>query len=183
MEISNPAPDVTAVPQGAGQVSGRCGQASGLDPPQGASRLGTHVGRRGRLEGRPHRGVFDRHEEARVLKVLVVDDQPAVCAALEILFDLSGMETLTARTPDEALALVRSEDIGVVVQDMNFRRDETSGEEGEALLRAIRALDPELPVLLMTAFQSLEAAVRLVKSGASDYIAKPWNDDKLVATV
>jgi len=119
----------------------------------------------------------------RMLKVLVVDDQPAVCAALEVLFDLNGMETLTARTPEEALALVRSEDIGVVVQDMNFHRDATSGEEGEALLRAIRELDPELPVLLMTAFQSLESAVRLVKSGASDYIAKPWNDDKLVATV
>jgi DNA-binding NtrC family response regulator len=118
-----------------------------------------------------------------MLKVLVVDDQPAVCAALEVLFDLNGMQTLTARTPEEALALVRSEDIGVVVQDMNFHRDATSGEEGEALLCAIRELDPELPVLLMTAFQSLEAAVRLVKSGASDYIAKPWNDDKLVATV
>jgi DNA-binding NtrC family response regulator len=118
-----------------------------------------------------------------LLKVLVVDDQPAICAALEVLFDLNGLETLTARTPDEALAIVRSEDIGVVVQDMNFHRDATSGEEGEALLHAIRELDPELPVLLMTAFQSLEAAVRLVKAGASDYIAKPWNDDKLVATV
>jgi DNA-binding NtrC family response regulator len=71
----------------------------------------------------------------------------------------------------------------VVLQDMNFHRDATSGEEGEALLHAIRKLDPELPVVLMTAFQSLEAAVRLVRAGASDYIAKPWNDDKLVATV
>jgi DNA-binding NtrC family response regulator len=137
----------------------------------------------GQLERGASLGVFDPDEEVRVLKVLVVDDQPAVCAALEVLFDLNGMETLTARTPDEALALVRSEDVGVVVQDMNFRRDATSGEEGEALLQAIRKLDPELPVLLMTAFQSLETAVRLVKSGASDYIAKPWNDDKLVATV
>src|SRR5262249_37771245 len=59
----------------------------------------------------------------------------------------------------------------------------TSGEEGTALLRAIRTLDPDLPVLLMTAFTSLEAAVQLTKEGASDYIAKPWNDEKLVATV
>jgi DNA-binding NtrC family response regulator len=117
------------------------------------------------------------------LKVLVVDDQPAVCAALELLFDVHGLATLTARTPDEALELVRSEDLGVVLQDMNFHRDATSGEEGEALLRAIKGLDPDLPVLLMTAFQSLETAVRLVRDGASDYIAKPWNDDKLVATV
>ena len=117
------------------------------------------------------------------LKVLVVDDQPAVCAALELLFDVHGLQTLTARTPEQALELVRSEDLGVVLQDMNFHRDATSGEEGEALLRAIKRLDPELPVLLMTAFQSLETAVRLVRDGASDYIAKPWNDDKLVATV
>jgi DNA-binding NtrC family response regulator len=117
------------------------------------------------------------------LKVLVVDDQPAVCAALEVLFDVHGLETLTARTPEQALELVRSEDLGVVLQDMNFHRDATSGAEGEALLRAIKALDPDLPVLLMTAFQSLETAVRLVREGASDYIAKPWNDDKLVATV
>jgi len=70
-----------------------------------------------------------------------------------------------------------------VRQDMNFHRDATSGEEGEALLRQIKQLDPDLPVLLMTAFQSLETAVRLVREGASDYIAKPWHDEKLVATV
>ena len=117
------------------------------------------------------------------LKILIVDDQPAVLAALEVLFDVHGFETVVARTPEQALSLVRSEDLGVVLQDMNFHRDATSGEEGEALLHAIRKLDPELPVVLMTAFQSLEAAVRLVRGGASDYIAKPWNDDKLVATV
>ena len=117
------------------------------------------------------------------LKVLIVDDQSAVCAALEVLFDVHGIETLTARTPEQALAFIRAEDVGAVIQDMNFHRDATSGEEGEALLRQIRALDPELPVVLMTAFQSLETAVRLVREGASDYIAKPWNDDKLVQTV
>ncbi len=117
------------------------------------------------------------------LKILIVDDQPAVLAALELLFDVHGLETLTAKTPAEALAAVKSEELGVVLQDMNFHRDATSGEEGEALLHAIRKLDPELPVVLMTAFQSLEAAVRLVRAGASDYIAKPWDDDKLVATI
>ncbi|HKY40011.1 MAG TPA: sigma-54 dependent transcriptional regulator [Polyangiaceae bacterium] len=117
------------------------------------------------------------------LKVLVVDDQPAVLAALEVLFDVHGIETLAARTPEQALSLVRSEELGVVLQDMNFHRDATRGEEGEALLHSIRKLDAELPVVLMTAFQSLESAVRLVRAGASDYIAKPWDDDKLVATV
>jgi DNA-binding NtrC family response regulator len=117
------------------------------------------------------------------LKVLVVDDQPAVRTSLELLFDVHGLASLMAGTPEEALRLVRTEDVGVVVQDMNFRRDATSGSEGTALLRAIKELDPDLPVLLMTAFTSLEAAVQLVKEGASDYIAKPWDDDKLIVTV
>lgn len=117
------------------------------------------------------------------LKVLLVDDQPAVLAALSLLFDVRGIPTLVAKTPAQALELVRSEEIGVVLQDMNFSRDATSGAEGESLLEAIRELDPDLPVVLMTAFQSLEAAVRLVRAGASDYIAKPWDDDKLLATV
>jgi DNA-binding NtrC family response regulator len=118
-----------------------------------------------------------------VLKVLVVDDQPAVCVALGTLFELHGLSVLTAATPAEALALIAAEDVGVVLQDMNFRRGATSGEEGFELLRSIRALDPELPVLVMTAFTSIPAAVELVKAGASDYLAKPWDDEKLVATV
>jgi len=118
-----------------------------------------------------------------VLKVLVVEDQPAVCTALELLFDLHGMPALVANEPDRALSLIASEDIGAVVQDMNFRRGATGGEEGLALLRSIRRLDPDLPVLIMTAFTSLESAVQLMKEGASDYIAKPWDDDKLVSTV
>ncbi len=122
-------------------------------------------------------------EHGAALKVLVVDDQPAVCTALELLFDVHGLSSLVAHTPEEALRLIATEDVGVVVQDMNYRRDATSGDEGADLLRAIKRLDPDLPVLLMTAFTSLEAAVQLVKEGASDYIAKPWNDDKLVVSV
>jgi len=128
-------------------------------------------------------GVASRASPMNGLKVLLVDDQPAVLVALEVLFDVHGIQVLSARTPEEALSLVRSEDIGVVLQDMNFTRDATSGAEGEKLLGAIKELDPSLPVVLMTAFQSLETAVRLVRAGASDYIAKPWDDDKLVATV
>jgi DNA-binding NtrC family response regulator len=117
------------------------------------------------------------------VKVLIVDDAPAICHALELLFELHGMPTVIAGGPEQALALIASEDVGVVVQDMNFQSDTTSGNEGVALMRAIRKLDPDVPILLMTAFTSLEMAVQLVKEGASDYIAKPWNDDKLVATV
>ncbi len=116
-------------------------------------------------------------------KILVVDDQPSVCTALEVLFDVHGLSCMVARTPQEALDLIAREDIGVVIQDMNFHRDATSGDEGVALMRAIRQLDPEVPIILMTAFTSLEMAVRLIKEGANDYLSKPWDDAKLVTTV
>jgi DNA-binding NtrC family response regulator len=116
-------------------------------------------------------------------KVLIVDDQPAVRTALEVLLDLEGLEVLTAASPREALELVAREDVGVVVQDMNFTAATTSGSEGVALLRELKRLDPQLPVVLMTAWTSLETAVQLVKEGASDYLAKPWDDQKLLATV
>lgn len=118
-----------------------------------------------------------------MLKVLVVDDQEAVRTALSVLFEVHDIPCISASRPEEALRLVRTEDIGVVVQDMNFDAGTTSGQEGIQLFREIRALDPDLPIVLITAWTSLEMAVVLVKEGASDYIAKPWNDDKLVASV
>ena len=117
------------------------------------------------------------------LKVLIVDDEPAVLQALEMLFDLHDIPTVTADGPDSALQAVRSGGVGVVVQDMNYGEDKTSGEEGVRLFHGIRELDPELPVLLVTAWASLETAVQLIKAGAADYMSKPWNDDKLVASV
>ena len=117
------------------------------------------------------------------LKVLIVDDQEAVRTALRVLFEIHDLEVLDTASPDEALHLIASEDIGVVLQDMNFAEAETSGEQGVALFRRIHALDPDLPVLLMTAWTSLEIAVQLVKDGAADYIAKPWDDSKLVRNV
>jgi DNA-binding NtrC family response regulator len=117
-----------------------------------------------------------------MLKVLVVDDQASVRTALEVLFDVHDIPVLVAGTPEEALAIVAREDVGLVIQDMNFRREATSGAEGAELMRAIRGLEPDLPIVLMTAFTSLEMAVQLVKEGATDYIAKPWDDDKLFAT-
>jgi DNA-binding NtrC family response regulator len=116
-------------------------------------------------------------------KVLIVDDQGAVRTALEVLFELHGMSTVVADSPARALVAIAEDDIGVVVQDMNFGRDQTSGSEGVELFRAIRKLDPDLPVMLMTAWTSLETAVQLVKEGASDYFGKPWDDEKLVVGV
>jgi DNA-binding NtrC family response regulator len=117
------------------------------------------------------------------MKVLVVDDQEAVRTALSLLLDVHGIESIGTKDPARALELVRSEDVGVVIQDMNFSKDTTSGAEGIALFREIHALDPDLPVILLTAWTSLESAVMLVKEGAADYLGKPWDDDKLVLSV
>ncbi len=119
----------------------------------------------------------------RTARILIVEDQPAVAQALSLLFELNELACSVARTPAEALAVFEREPIGVVVQDMNFTPNATSGEEGIALFRALRARDPDLPILLLTAWSSLETAVTLVKEGASDYLKKPWDDERLVATV
>jgi len=115
--------------------------------------------------------------------ILVIDDNRAVSTALDVLFHLEGWRTLCAPSPDEGLAALRRGGVDLVVQDMNFTADTTSGEEGVALFRRIRDVEPDMPVILLTAWTHLEQAVELVKAGAADYLAKPWDDAKLVATV
>jgi DNA-binding NtrC family response regulator len=115
-----------------------------------------------------------------VATVLIIDDNEAVRRALELLYSLHDIDTLSAGAPAEGLALLDGRDIDLVVQDMNFTRDTTSGEEGVALFRSMRERDPDLPIILLTAWTHLETAVRLVKAGAADYLAKPWDDEKLV---
>jgi DNA-binding NtrC family response regulator len=116
-------------------------------------------------------------------KILIVDDQPAIRTALELMFEMHGLKTLSAASEAVALDFIENDDVGVVVQDMNLRSSETDGSDGTRLFRAIKAVDPDLPVVLMTAWTSLEVAVALIKEGASDYVAKPWDDTKLVRTV
>lgn len=115
--------------------------------------------------------------------VLVADDSEAVRTAFQVLLSLHGARVLGASSPAEALATVRSQDVDLVIQDMNFRREATSGEEGVALFRELRALHPDVPVILLTAWTHLETAVDLVKAGAADYVAKPWDDARLLTTV
>jgi DNA-binding NtrC family response regulator len=115
--------------------------------------------------------------------VLIIDDNAAVGIALDVLFSLHDIAALTAASPEEGLALLAREPVDLVIQDMNFTADTTSGEEGTALFREIRKRHPDLPVILLTAWTHLDAAVDLVKAGAADYLSKPWNDDRLLATV
>ena len=115
--------------------------------------------------------------------ILVIDDSEAVCTAFEVLLSLHGARVLVANTPAAGLALLMRERVDLVIQDMNFLREATSGAEGIALFREIRAARPDVPIVLLTAWMHLETAVELVKAGASDYVAKPWDDARLLTSV
>ncbi|TXS94110.1 sigma-54-dependent Fis family transcriptional regulator [Parahaliea maris] len=115
--------------------------------------------------------------------ILVIDDNAAVCQALELLFELEGWTTVSAASPEAGLALLEERDVDLVVQDMNFHDDTTSGEEGVRLFHDLRSRQPDTPVILLTAWTHLESAVELVRAGAADYLGKPWDDRKLVTSV
>jgi DNA-binding NtrC family response regulator len=115
--------------------------------------------------------------------VLIIDDNTAVAIALDVLFSLRDIETLHAASPAAGFALLEQAQVDLVIQDMNFSADTTSGEEGVALFGAIRQRHPDLPVILLTAWTHLDAAVDLIKAGAADYLAKPWSDQRLLASV
>lgn len=115
--------------------------------------------------------------------ILIVDDNQAVCDALSLMLELNGYQTLTCLSPEVALELVQLHDVALVVQDMNFTQDTTSGEEGKRLFYAFRQQQPDLPIILLTAWTQLELAVELVKEGAADYMGKPWDDAKLLNSI
>ena len=115
--------------------------------------------------------------------ILIIDDNTSVATALDVLFSLHDIDTLQATSPEQGLALLREHPVDLVIQDMNFTEDTTSGEEGEALFARIREAHPDLPVILLTAWTHLGTAVELVKAGAADYLPKPWDDRKLLTTV
>ena len=117
------------------------------------------------------------------LRVLVVVEKPAAMTALAVLFDLHHIPNCSTRSPAEACQIAARETLGAVVMDMNFAPHLTSGEEGVELFRSLREIDPDLPIAVITAWASLEAAVELVTEGAAEYLEKPWQDDRLVAAV
>jgi DNA-binding NtrC family response regulator len=115
--------------------------------------------------------------------VLVIDDSEAVRTAFDVLLSIHGARVLSAASPEEGLALLERDMVDLVIQDMNFRREVTSGEEGVALFHEIRRHYPEVPIILLTAWTHLETAVDLVKAGAADYLSKPWDDTRLLTAV
>ncbi len=120
---------------------------------------------------------------ARSPRVLVADDQADVVEALRLLLKKEGFAIRVASSPAEIVRAVTSDEQDVVLMDMNYARDTTSGREGLALIGRLRDLDPALPVVVMTAWGSIDGAVEAVRLGARDYVQKPWDSARLVATL
>jgi len=116
-------------------------------------------------------------------KILIVDDNPAVLEALSLLLEIHNFNVVTATTPFEAIQIVQYQRIALVIQDMNFTSDTTSGEEGKTLFYALREENSHLPIILITAWTELSTAIELVKAGAADYLPKPWDDHKLLTCI
>lgn len=115
--------------------------------------------------------------------VLIVDDNQAVLSALSQLLEYEVEKVIGIKSPALIPGILETQEVDVIIMDMNFSRGATDGKEGIAWLKRILQDDPDAVVLLITAYGEMDLAVDAMKCGASDFIAKPWDNDKLVATV
>ena len=116
-------------------------------------------------------------------KVLVVDDQPAVREALRLLLKGAGYAIETAASPNDAMAAAASCDFDLILVDMNFTRDTTSGEEGLRLLNRLHAQRRDVPIIAMTGWSTIELAVEAMHRGACDFVPKPWDNRHFLSVV
>jgi DNA-binding NtrC family response regulator len=119
--------------------------------------------------------------DATTPRALVADDQPDVLEALRLLLKAEGYRTESAGSPAAILEAVDASEFDVVLMDLNYARDTTSGQEGLDLLSQIRTHDPTLPVVVMTAWSSVELAVEAMRRGARDFVQKPWENARLLS--
>ena len=116
-------------------------------------------------------------------RILVADDQADVREALRLLLKAEGFLTETVNNPAAALEALQTDEFDVVLMDLNYQRDTTSGHEGIDLLSRVQALDSKLPVVVMTAWGSVELAVEAMRRGARDFIQKPWDNQRLLSII
>src|SRR5580693_1211382 len=116
-------------------------------------------------------------------RVLIADDQPDGLEALRLLLKGEGFEIESAASPMGILAALETRDFDVVLMDLNYTRDTTSGQEGLDTLMRIQAIDGNVPVVVMTAWGSVELAVEAMRRGARDFIQKPWDNARLLTII
>jgi DNA-binding NtrC family response regulator len=117
------------------------------------------------------------------IRVLVADDQPHILEAVELLLQPQGVLVDCVRSPQLALEALGQADYDVLLIDLNYTRDTTSGQEGLDLLARIQEMDSRLPVIVMTAWGNIDLAVESMKRGARDFIQKPWENERLVSLI
>src|SRR5437773_7132548 len=118
--------------------------------------------------------------DAVVPRVLIADDQPDVLEALRLLLKGEGYRIESAGSPAGILESIDANEFDAVLMDLNYARDTTSGQEGLDLLSQLRSHDPTLPVIVMTAWGSVEVAVEAMRRGARDFVQKPWENARLL---
>jgi DNA-binding NtrC family response regulator len=116
-------------------------------------------------------------------RILIADDQPDVLEALRLLLKGEGYQTEAVKSPAAVVKAVESRDFAMALIDLNYARDTTSGQEGLDLLTKLQSLDSSLPVVVMTAWASVDIAVEAMRRGARDFITKPWDNPRLIAIV
>lgn len=112
-------------------------------------------------------------------KLLIIDDQEDILESLSFLLKLEGYHSDTLNHPKKVADKVKSGDYAMVICDLNYSQDTTSGQEGLALISQIKSIDPQLPVIAMTAWGSIQLVVDAIKLGATDFIEKPWDNQRL----
>jgi DNA-binding NtrC family response regulator len=122
-------------------------------------------------------------QRAEPTRVLIADDQADVREALRLLLKAEGYATETVSSPAAAVEAVQSGEFDVMLMDLNYQRDTTSGQEGIELLSRIQSVDSRLPIVVMTAWGSVELAVEAMRRGARDFIQKPWDNPRLLSIV
>ena len=117
------------------------------------------------------------------IRVLVADDQPHILEAVELLLEPQGIHVECVRSPQLLLEALGQSDYDVLLIDLNYTRDTTSGKEGLDLLARLQEIDPRLPVIVMTAWGNIDLAVESIKRGARDFIQKPWENERLISLI
>ena len=117
------------------------------------------------------------------IRVLVADDQPHILEAVELLLEPQGIHADCVRSPQLLLEALGQSDYDVLLIDLNYTRDTTSGQEGLDLLARLLEIDPRLPVIVMTAWGNIDLAVESIKRGARDFVQKPWENERLISLI
>jgi DNA-binding NtrC family response regulator len=116
-------------------------------------------------------------------RTLIADDEPDILTALRLLLKNDGYEPETVSSPAAVLEAIEQRQFDVVLMDLNYARDTTSGREGIDLISRIHALDPSLPIVVMTAWATVDLAVEAMRRGVRDFVQKPWENARLLQTL